>query len=92
MADEVAEEVVVQTSDIVVIRDALNTAWHRAVSLDYAEAYRTLNTGPIYSAHTSQLEEALQKAQAITELAEGSDDEPDNAESDNDDEAEIPSP
>src|SRR5688572_26250702 len=64
------EEVVAPKEYIIIIRDALNTAYYKSLSEDHIQAYRSLNTGPFKSRHTNQLAEALQKAEALVQLAE----------------------
>lgn len=75
---EVSEEVVALTDDVVIIRDALNLAYHQNISLDMADAYREYRKRPNgrSSELTSALGEALAKAEALIKLAET--DEPDS--------------
>jgi hypothetical protein len=78
MSDEVENEVVVSAPDVQKMRDALKTAYWKAVVEDMNQAYRALDTdgSRSRSALTGQLEDALQTAEAAMKLADDATPEP----------------
>ena len=66
---ELSEEVVAQSADIIEVRDALNLAYYQNLSLDMADSYRDVLAEGKQSDITLRLEDALRKTQALIELA-----------------------
>lgn len=70
--DETVDEVVVSVGDLQKMRDGLNLAYWKSVSEDMVQAYKTVDVDGrrSKSALTTQLEDALQVAEAATKLAD----------------------